>query len=94
MAIHRGRGRPRNARAGGRCRARPVGTVSAGGRHGGVRGGRMAMLTIAGALDAMGFPAGDVRPTAKKRATHMLGNAICPPVAQAVIEEVVANLAA
>jgi DNA (cytosine-5)-methyltransferase 1 len=70
----------------GRSLARPIGTVTTVDRWGVVNGDRMRMLTTQESRAAMGFPA-DYRLPAKHRdALHMLGNAVCPPVACDVIE--------
>lgn len=79
---------------GGRSLDRPIGTITTRERHAVVQGDRMRMLTLEENIAAMGFPADYTVPGAKKRAVHMLGNAVCPPVAQAVVSELVANLAA
>lgn len=82
------------AEKGGRSFDRPLGTVTTRARHAIVRGDEMRMLTIAESRRAMGFPDDYVLPPTKTRALHMLGNAVCPPVAQAVVSEVAANLGA
>jgi DNA (cytosine-5)-methyltransferase 1 len=43
------------------------------------------MLQADEARAAMGFPADYQLPTQHKAAMHMLGNAVCPPVARDVI---------
>ena len=51
-----------------------------------VRGGHMRMLSHHEARAAMGFPADYQLPENHKDALHMLGNAVCPPVAADVIQ--------
>lgn len=45
----------------------------------------MRMLSRHEARDAMGFPSDYLLPENHKDALHMLGNAVCPPVAADVI---------
>ncbi len=73
----------------GRSLDRPLGTVTTRDRWAIVDGPRMRMLTVDEYKHAMGFPASyDVPQTPKRLGIHLLGNAVCPPVAQAVIEEI------
>jgi DNA (cytosine-5)-methyltransferase 1 len=69
----------------GRSIHRPIGTITTVDRWGVVRGNRMRMLQADEARAAMGFPADYQLPTQHKAAMHMLGNAVCPPVARDVI---------
>jgi DNA (cytosine-5)-methyltransferase 1 len=69
----------------GRCLSRPLGTVTTVDRWAVVNGSRMRMLTAAENRDAMGFPATYKLPAQHRQAVHMLGNAVCPPVARDVI---------
>ena len=69
----------------GRSIARPIGTITTLDRWGVVRGGSMRMLSHQEARAAMGFPADYLLPENHKDALHMLGNAVCPPVAADVI---------
>lgn len=69
----------------GRRLSRPLGTVTTVDRWAVVDGPNMRMLTAAENRDAMGFPANYRLPTQHREAVHMLGNAVCPPVARDVI---------
>jgi DNA (cytosine-5)-methyltransferase 1 len=44
------------------------------------------MLSVTEARAAMGFPTDYKLPESKKLAMHLLGNAVCPPVARDLIE--------
>jgi DNA (cytosine-5)-methyltransferase 1 len=70
---------------GGRSLARPIGTVTTLDRYALVDGDRLRMLTPEEYRAAMGFPAGYQLPSNRRLAIHLLGNAVCPPVAAAVI---------
>lgn len=70
---------------GGRCLSRPVGTITTRDRWAIVDGDRMRMLSVEECRRAMGFPADYRLPQRQKDAMHMLGNAVCPPVARDVI---------
>jgi DNA (cytosine-5)-methyltransferase 1 len=61
-------------------------------RHSIVSGDRMRMLTVDEYRRAMGFPEGYALPRTKRQAVHMLGNAVCPPVAAEVVRQVSRNL--
>lgn len=69
----------------GRSIDRPIGTITTRDRWAVIDGDRMRMLSVAEARAAMGFPGSYVLPTAKHQAMHMLGNAVCPPVAADLI---------
>lgn len=69
----------------GRCLSRPLGTVTTVDRWAVVNGSRMRMLTTPENRDAMGFPTTYKLPAQHRQAVHMLGNAVCPPVAADVI---------
>ncbi len=69
----------------GRSLARPIGTITTLDRWAVVRGGCMRMLSRQEARAAMGFPDDYLLPESHKEALHMLGNAVCPPVAADVI---------
>jgi len=69
----------------GRCLSRPLGTVTTVDRWAVVDDKRMRMLTAAENRDAMGFPETYQLPARHRQAVHMLGNAVCPPVARDVI---------
>jgi DNA (cytosine-5)-methyltransferase 1 len=70
---------------GGRSLARPVGTITTRDRWAVIDGERMRMLNVAECRLAMGFPGSYRLPARAKDAMHMLGNAVCPPVARDVI---------
>lgn len=70
---------------GGRSMHRPVGTVTTRDRHAIVDGDRMRMFSAQECRAAMGFPADYQLPEQHRLAVHMLGNAVCPPVARDVI---------
>lgn len=67
---------------------RPLGTVTTRDRWGLVDGERMRMLNVAEYTAAMGFPADYALPTTRAKAIHLLGNAVCPPVARDLITEI------
>jgi DNA (cytosine-5)-methyltransferase 1 len=67
---------------------RPIGTITTRDRWGVVDGDRMRMLSVDECRRAMGFPAGYVLPSKRDVAVHMLGNAVPPPLALHVINEV------
>jgi DNA (cytosine-5)-methyltransferase 1 len=69
----------------GRCLQRPIGTITTRDRWSVVDGSRMRMLSVQEARSAMGFPDHYHLPANKRDAMQMLGNAVCPPVAQALI---------
>lgn len=72
----------------GRSLGRPIGTVTTRDRWGLVDGDRMRMLTAAEYRAAMGFPDDYQLPDSHRLATHMLGNAVCPPVARDFLLEI------
>ncbi len=74
----------------GRSIKRPVGTITTRDRWAAIDGDSMRMLTADECRAAMGFPAGYKLPESHKLAVHMLGNAVCPPVAADLIREVIA----
>lgn len=76
---------------GGRSLARPIGTITTRDRHAVVDGERMRMLSVPEARTAMGFPASYTLPTNQRLAMHLLGNAVCPPVARDVINAIKAQ---
>lgn len=65
----------------GRSIARPIGTITTCDRWAVIDGDRMRMLQVPEAKAAMGFRPGYAMPPTKREAMHMLGNAVCPPVA-------------
>lgn len=70
---------------GGRSLARPLGTITTRDRWAVIDSDRMRMLSVDECRQAMGFPSGYRLPERPKDAMHMLGNAVCPPVARDVI---------
>jgi DNA (cytosine-5)-methyltransferase 1 len=79
---------------GGRSLSRPLGTLTTRDRWALIDGDRMRMLSIPEAVKVMGFPEDYALPPDHKSAMHMLGNAVCPPVARDVVAAVVVGLAA
>lgn len=73
------------AEHGGRSLARPLGTVTTRDRYALVDGDRMRMLAASEYRAAMGFPADYQLPDNHRLAVHLLGNAVCPPVARDII---------
>lgn len=73
----------------GRSLDRPLGTVTTIDRWAVVDGDRMRMLTVEEYRAAMGFPPGYRLPAARREAIHMLGNAVPPPLARGVLEQIV-----
>ncbi|CAZ90422.1 putative C-5 cytosine-specific DNA methylase [Thiomonas arsenitoxydans] len=65
----------------GRSIDRPIGTLTTRDRWAVIDGPRMRMLQVSEARKAMGFRADYKLPARKKEAMHLLGNAVCPPVA-------------
>lgn len=76
----------------GRSLLRPIGTITTRDRWAVVDGKRMRMLTRHECRAAMGFPADYQLPETHKQAVHMLGNAVCPPVAAKVIKELMERI--
>jgi DNA (cytosine-5)-methyltransferase 1 len=72
----------------GRSLDKPLGTVTTRDRFALVDRDRMRMLTIQEYRAAMGFPVGYVLPSARKAAIHLLGNAVCPPVAEEIVRQI------
>lgn len=75
----------------GRSLARPLGTITTRDRWSVIDGERMRMLTADECRAAMGFPAGYRLPAQHKTAVHLLGNAVCPPVAADIINAIRAS---
>lgn len=69
----------------GRSIDRPLGTVTTRARWGLVDGDQMRMLSASEARGAMGFPADYRLPPQPAQALHLLGNAVCPPVAADIV---------
>lgn len=73
---------------GGRSIERPIGTITTRDRWAVIAGDRMRMISVTEARRAMGFPETYILPADHRQAMHMLGNAVCPPVARDVIEAI------
>jgi DNA (cytosine-5)-methyltransferase 1 len=74
--------------SGGRSLARPIGTITTRDRYALVDGDKMRMLSAKEYAVAMGFPSTTILPDSHKEAVHMLGNAVCPPVARDIVAEI------
>lgn len=72
----------------GRSLDRPLGTVTTRDRYALIRGDKMRMLQPPEYREAMGFPVGYRLPAPRAEAIYLLGNAVCPPVATAIIRAV------
>lgn len=72
----------------GRSLYRPLGTITTRDRWAVIDGDRMRMLTADECRAAMGFPACYLLPPTHKEAVHLLGNAVCPPVARDLIQAI------
>lgn len=73
---------------GGRSIDRPIGTITTKDRYAYVRGDQMRMLNIQEYRRAMAFPNDYKLPDKHDVALEMLGNAVCPPVATDIINEI------
>ncbi len=73
---------------GGRSINRPIGTITTRDRHAVIDGDRMRMFSAQECRAAMGFPDCYQLPKQHRLAVHMLGNAVCPPVARDVINAI------
>ena len=73
---------------GGRSLHRPVGTLTTRDRWAIVDGDRMRMLTPDEVRAGMGFPQGYQLPENRRLAVHLLGNAVCPPVARDLLQSI------
>lgn len=71
----------------GRSVHKPLGTVTTKERFAFVCGDQMRMLTLGEYRTAMGFPKDYILPASKTKAVHMLGNAVCPPVACEILKQ-------
>lgn len=69
----------------GRSLDRPIGTITTLARWAVIDGDRMRMISVAEARCAMGFRENYRLPDNQRTAMHLLGNAVCPPVARDVI---------
>lgn len=76
---------------GGRSLHRPIGTITTRDRWAVVDGNRMRMLSASECRFAMGFPDDYRLPKNHREAVHLLGNAVCPPVARDLITAVIAQ---
>ena len=72
----------------GRDLSSPLGTLTTKDRFALIRGDEMRMLTVEEYRKAMGFPEGYQLGKTRTASIHLLGNAVCPPVAKAVCEQV------
>lgn len=72
----------------GRSLDRPIGTVTTKDRWAIVDGDRMRILTVDEYRRAMGFPDSYVLTGSRADQVKQLGNAVCPPVARAILQEV------
>lgn len=73
---------------GGRSIDRPFGTITTRDRWAVIDGDRMRMINVPEARAAMGFPSDYLLPDKPREAMHMLGNAVCPPVARDIINAI------
>ena len=72
---------------GGRSINKPIGTVTTKEKFALINGDRMRMLSLSEYKNAMGFPKEYLLPKSKSLALHMLGNAVCPPVAKEILNQ-------
>jgi len=72
---------------GGRSINKPIGTVTTKEKFALINGDRMRMLSLSEYKNAMGFPKDYLLPKSKSLALHMLGNAVCPPVAKEILTQ-------
>lgn len=70
----------------GRSVDRPIGTFSTVDRWAIIRGDEMRMFQPAEIRAGMGFGATYVLPPTRREAIHLLGNAVCPPVAADLLQ--------
>lgn len=73
---------------GGRSLHRPIGTITTRDRWAVVRGDEMRMISATECRRAMGFPDDYCLPQTHRDAVHLLGNAVCPPVAADIIRAI------
>jgi DNA (cytosine-5)-methyltransferase 1 len=69
----------------GRSLDRPIGTLTTRDRWAVIDGRYMRMLSRTESRAAMGFPDSYELPPAHKASVHLLGNAVCPPVAAGLV---------
>lgn len=72
----------------GRSIGRPVGAITTVDRWAVIDGDRMRMLQPTEVKAAMGFRSDYALPPTRKEAIHLLGNAVCPPVARDLIQAI------
>lgn len=72
----------------GRPLDRPIGTLTTVDRYAVVDGDRMRMLSVAECKAAMGFPQDYKLAPTHRDSMKLLGNAVCPPVAQALVQAI------
>lgn len=71
----------------GRALTRPLGTITTVDRWAVVKGDRMRMLQPSEYRKGMGFPDDYKLPPTRAEAIHLLGNAVCPPMARDIISK-------
>lgn len=76
----------------GRSLNRPLGTITTRDRWLVVDGDRCRMLTIDEYRKFMGFPEGVVIPKTRELSIKMLGNAVCPPVAEMLVKKIISAI--
>lgn len=69
----------------GRSLARPIGTLTTRARWAVVDGDRMRMVLAAEGRELMGLPSDYQLPANEATSWHLIGNAVCPPVAADII---------
>jgi DNA (cytosine-5)-methyltransferase 1 len=69
----------------GRSLDRPIGTLTTRARWAVIDGDRMRMVLASEGRELMGFPPGYALPANEAQAWHLLGNAVCPPVARDLV---------
>jgi DNA (cytosine-5)-methyltransferase 1 len=72
----------------GRSLARPIGTLTTRARWAVIDGERMRMVSAAEGRSLMGFPEDYRLPANEATAWHLLGNAVCPPLAADLIDAI------
>lgn len=72
----------------GRSIDRPIGTITTLDRWAIIDGDRMRMLQPPEARTAMGFPTTYKLPPTKREAMNLMGNAVCPPVVEDLIDAI------
>jgi len=72
---------------GGRSINKPIGTITTREKFALINGDRMRWLSLSEYKNAMGFPKDYLLPKSKSLALHMLGNAVCPPVAKEILTQ-------